>query len=85
MKEWALEYATKGVAIIPLKPGAKFPPLTEHGSLDATTDLKTIEAWWNKFPDANIGLLPGELIILYLKTQIGTTTKGKTALTLCDS
>ena len=34
-------------------------PLTRYGSLDATTDLETIQAWWSRWPQANIGLLTG--------------------------
>ena len=30
-------------------------PRTAHGFLDATTDPATIMAWWQKWPDANIG------------------------------
>jgi len=34
-------------------------PLTEHGVKDATTNLKLIRKWWNKHPDANIGIATG--------------------------
>lgn len=35
-------------------------PRTWNGSKDATTDENKIFDWWEKYPDANIGLLTGE-------------------------
>jgi hypothetical protein len=35
-------------------------PRTAHGSTDATTDLDTVRAWWEQWPDANIGLRTGD-------------------------
>lgn len=35
-------------------------PRTQHGVHDATTDKATIRDWWRQWPDANIGLAPGE-------------------------
>jgi putative DNA primase/helicase len=39
----------------PLRAGGKLPA-TEHGVLDATVDREQIEAWWRRWPEANIGL-----------------------------
>jgi hypothetical protein len=55
----ALYYARRGWPVFPVKPHAKQPPLTPHGSLDATTDLKQIEFWWTKTPRANVALRTG--------------------------
>lgn len=44
--------------MLPLKPRAK-TPLTKHGLHDATTDHDQIDAWWNLWPAANIGLRTG--------------------------
>ena len=33
--------------------------LARHGHSDATTDEPTIRKWWTKYPDANIGAVPG--------------------------
>ena len=55
----ALEYAGRGWAVFPLKPGGK-TPLTPHGFKDATTDVERIRAWWEQHPIANIGLCTGK-------------------------
>jgi hypothetical protein len=44
--------------VLPAKPRAK-QPLTQHGSLDATTDEAQIRAWWKKWPTANVALRTG--------------------------
>ena len=56
----AIEYAGKGMAVFPLKPRDK-KPLTKHGVNDATTDFDTIEKWWKKNPNANIGIACGQV------------------------
>ena len=55
----AIQYASKGMAVFPLKPRAK-EPLTKHGVKDATTNFNTIEKWWTKHPTANIGIACGQ-------------------------
>lgn len=53
-------YATQlGWPVFPLRPGAK-TPMTRNGFLDATTDPNTITHWWQRAPDANIGLPTGQ-------------------------
>jgi hypothetical protein len=52
----ALSYAARGIPVFPLK-GKK--PRTSHGFYDATTDPSRITAWWNRYPDANIGVPTG--------------------------
>jgi hypothetical protein len=70
----ALEYAARGWPVFPLhgirggtctcgKPtcGSRGKhPRTEHGKDDATTDVTRIRAWWQRWPDANVGGLTGE-------------------------
>lgn len=60
MLEPALDYASRGWAVFPLKPQAK-EPLTEHGFKDATTDEATIRRWWARWPDANIAVVTGRV------------------------
>ena len=57
MVEHALQYARRGLAIFPCR--GKIP-LTEHGFKDATTDEAQISAWWQEYPNANIGLPTGK-------------------------
>ena len=55
----AIEYASKGMAVFPLKPRAK-EPITKNGVKDATTNFNTIEKWWSKHPNSNIGIACGQ-------------------------
>ena len=60
--ESVLKYLAKDddmevMAIFPIN-GKK--PLTKHGYKDASKDPAQIEAWWNRWPNANIGLPTGE-------------------------
>ena len=55
----ALGYAARGWPVFPCWPGRKNPH-TEHGVLDATTDPAQIEAWWTRWPDANVAIATGQ-------------------------
>ena len=55
----AAAYAYDGWAVFPCKPRGK-TPATEHGVLDATSDLAAVETWWRDQPNANIGLATGQ-------------------------
>ncbi len=50
--------ARHSIPVFPCVPGGK-QPLTTRGFHDATTDLATVSAWWNRWPDANIGMPTG--------------------------
>jgi len=54
----AAVFADAGVPIFPCAPGGK-QPITSRGFHDATTHLGQIEAWWARFPEANIGMPTG--------------------------
>ncbi|MEU0150897.1 bifunctional DNA primase/polymerase [Micromonospora fulviviridis] len=56
----ALDYATRGWPVFPIKPDRKAPPLTPNGFKDATTDPATITRWWERWPNANIGIATGD-------------------------
>ena len=45
-----------GWPAFPLAPRSKVPPRGSHGVKDATADAGRIEAWWQREPQANIGL-----------------------------
>jgi len=55
----ALYYAGLGWPVFPCRPGGK-EPLTPNGFKDAVTDPDQIQAWWAKWPEANIGVATGE-------------------------
>lgn len=55
----AHQYADRGLAIIPLKKDKT--PLTSHGLKDASKDNATISAWWKQWPEANIGIVTGQV------------------------
>jgi len=54
----ALRYARIGWHILPIVPGQKIPA-SSHGVKDATTNPRQIEAWWSRWPDANIAVACG--------------------------
>jgi len=56
--KWALSLAELGWPVFPLEPNGK-KPITANGFKDATTSLETIRQWWERDPDANIGLRTG--------------------------
>jgi hypothetical protein len=69
----ALSYARHGIPVLPVhtpapegcscgRPECDRPgkhPRLRHGLTEATTDLRRIEIWWSRWPDANIGLRTG--------------------------
>ena len=59
----ALRYAELGYPVFPCVPSDKVP-ITPHGFKDATTDAAQIEAWWGKYPDANIGIPTAGLLVV---------------------
>jgi putative DNA primase/helicase len=85
--EAALPYAELGWAVFPVhsahngvctcRKGAACGatgkhPSTRHGVGDATTDPEKIKAWWNGWPDANIGVATGEasaIVVLCLEKK----------------
>jgi hypothetical protein len=54
----AARYAAQGVPVFPCLPGEK-RPLTPHGFHDASTTVRTVHAWWDRSPMANIGIPTG--------------------------
>jgi putative DNA primase/helicase len=91
--EAALAYAALGWLVFPcqcIRVGAcscgatcKSPgkhPMTRNGLKDATTDLGQIRAWWEKEPDANIGIRTGpesNLWVLDLDGEAGIEALAK--------
>ncbi len=63
LEEAALAYAQEGFNVFPLQPKGK-TPLTPHGLEDATSDLMTIETWWARWPDANVAIRTGDVVVV---------------------
>ncbi|MGJ4070752.1 bifunctional DNA primase/polymerase [Corynebacterium macclintockiae] len=57
----AAALAAWGLEVFPLKGKA---PRTRHGHKDATTNQSQIEAWWKRWPTANIGARPAENMVV---------------------
>ena len=66
----ALRYARAGFKVMPLKPRGKLP-LLEHGSHDASSDTNVIAKWWQKWPNANIGITLGGLVVVDIDPRNG--------------
>ncbi|MGH9248019.1 MAG: bifunctional DNA primase/polymerase [Acidimicrobiales bacterium] len=53
-------YATHGLRVFPLQPGAKRPYPGSHGVTDATTDLHRLTVWLTVAPESNLGVATGD-------------------------
>ena len=60
LKEWIKYYTYRGLEIFPCIRNKK-NPLTANGFKDASSDEQVINGWWDKYPDANIGLPTGKV------------------------
>lgn len=87
----ALEYARRGWFVFPVEPPrigddeSGKNPLTTHGWHEATTDAGIIDAWWQRWPNANVAVAtePSRLCILDVDIGIkkdGTRKRGRESL-----
>jgi biotin operon repressor len=60
LRDAAIEFADSGLRIFPITPKQKAPALLNSWPTRATDDKDQITAWWNKWPEANIGILTGK-------------------------
>lgn len=56
--EAALDYASRGWRVLPVRAGTKVP-LVARWPKAATTDWGTIRDWWTRWPDAGVGIATG--------------------------
>ena len=73
----ARQYAAEGQPVFPLHPGQKTPRIGSWQT-KATTNESTINAWWSRWPTANIGILCGDraqytLAVLDVDAKHGAT------------
>ena len=70
--EAALDYASQGFRVHPLREGTKIPRVAAWQD-EATTKRKTIKAWWAKWPTSNVGVATGRASNLWvLDVDLGT-------------
>jgi hypothetical protein len=81
----ARQYAARGIVVFPVHTmrdgscscgiqGCHSPakhPRTERGFKDATNDLNQIAAWWEQWPDANIGMPTAGFLVLDVDPRNG--------------
>ena len=98
-KKQALDFARRGWRVLPLytikdgvctcakgeaciHPGKH--PRTPKGVKDATIRRKTIKAWWNKWPDANIGIATGARSAIFVLDVDGAVGKASLKVLQAD-
>lgn len=79
----AAVFADAGVPVFPCAPGGK-QPITRRGFHDATTNPVQVQAWWRRFPEANIGLPTGAASGVVVVDVDVHGTNGFDALTAAD-
>ena len=70
LSQAAVAYASSGFAIFPVEPRGK-KPLTMRGVYRATTDCDLIRQWWERWPDANIGLPCHQWVVIDVDPRHG--------------
>lgn len=72
----AIKYATQyGWAVFPVSAKTK-KPLTPHGCKDAKKTVGAIKAWWERYPDAGIGIATGSISNLVVIDEDRDEEKG---------
>jgi hypothetical protein len=70
--ETALDLASRGFYVFPLKPRDKWP-IVAGGFKAATRDAEQLALWWKRTPDANIGIACGASVKAVLDCDHGFT------------
>ncbi len=61
MQEAAARYLARGWSVLPLRPGEKRPLIRWEGLQQARADDATLAQWFARWPDANVGIVTGEI------------------------
>lgn len=59
-----LDAALELSGLAPVFPCKGKQPRTEHGYKDGSTDSRQVADWWQAWPDANVALVTGDLIVI---------------------
>jgi hypothetical protein len=70
-RDWARHLASQGFPVFPITPNAKKPPLIKKWQDLATQDPKQIDAWWDEWPDANIGGATNDFVVIDVDPRNG--------------
>lgn len=99
MRDWALWYASVGFEVFPVhgavkgsclcrRPECHHPgkhPNTPNGLKDATCDINKVTAWWERYPDANIGIHCSNVTVLDVDGEVGKQSLRKLVVEHGDS
>jgi hypothetical protein len=61
VRQAAIDLAGRGIRVFPCAPDKR--PLTPYGFKDAVTDYTQIHCWWNRWPDALVGVPTGDRFV----------------------
>lgn len=64
MLDQALQYASKGIKVFPLKENSKSGQVLNSWKKEASTNIETIMNWWTQNPNYNIGLALDESLLV---------------------
>lgn len=79
LRDAALAYGEAGLRVFPCVLGEK-RPLTRRGFTEATTDQRRIARWWDRWPEANIGLPTGNGSVDVVDVDLHPSGSGFAAL-----
>lgn len=70
-KQIALDTADLGLCVFPIVPNAKSPPLIPNWQNEASNNHNRVNAWWDEWPDANIGVCTNGLMLIDVDIKKG--------------
>ena len=87
LQESALELQRQGFSIIPLRPNSKEPLIQWAKYQTNRASEEQVREWWTMQPDANIGVVTGEvsgLVVVDIDSQEGHQTLEMAGIDLKD-